>query len=55
MRTDNTEELAAHILQYTTAVCNANHHMRLLVLTEVKRMIDVELNRMSGLEPDRNK
>ena len=55
MRTDNTEELAAHILQYTTALCNEHHHMRLLVLTEVKRMIDVELNRMSGLDPDRNK
>ena len=55
MRTDLTDELCANALTYVRALCNDTHHPQVVVLTELKRMIDIELNRMSGLEPDRNK
>ena len=55
MRTDNTNELAANALTYVRALCNEQHHPPVIVLTELKRLIDLELNRMAGLEPDRNK
>ena len=55
MRTDMASDLAANALTYVRALCYEQHHPELLVLTELKQMIETELNRMAGLNPDRNK
>ena len=55
MRTDMANELAANALTYVRALCNETHHPPVIVFTELKQLIDVELNRMAGLDPDRNK
>ena len=53
MRTDNAKELAEHCFRYVTPVCNANHHDRLSVLSELLKLIQVELNVAAASEPDR--
>ena len=55
MRTDMAEELAASGLTYVRALCYESNHPEILVLTELKTLIEIELNRMAGLDPDRNK
>ena len=55
MRTDMANDLAANALTYVRALCYEQHHPELLVLTELKQMIEAELNRMAGLDSSRNK
>ena len=55
MRTDMAGDLAANALTYVRALCYEQHHPELLVLTELKQMIEAELNRMAGLDSSRNK
>ena len=55
MRTDNAKELAEHCFRYVTPVCNANHHDRLSVLSELLKLIQVELNVAAASEPERNR
>ena len=55
MRTDNTDELAQHVIAYAKALCNEHYHEQVTVFTEIGRLCNVELNQMSGLDPARNK
>ena len=55
MRTDRYSELAEHAIVYIKSLCNEAHHDQVTVFTEVGRLCNAELNRMIGLEPDRNK
>ena len=55
MRTDMAEDLAANALTYVRALCYEQNHPELIVLTELKQMIQEELKRMAGVDPDRNK
>ena len=55
MRTDNTHELAEHAIAYIRSLCFESNHSSVMVFTAVKEKIDIELNRMAGLDPDRNK
>ena len=54
MRTDRTNELAEHAIQYIRSLCNEAYHDHVTVFTEVGRLCNAELNRMSGLDPARN-
>ena len=54
MRTDRYGELAEHTIAYMKALCHEAHHDQVTVFTEVARLCNAELNRMSGLDPARN-
>jgi len=55
MRNDQVKELAEHCLRYVTPVCTQNHHRRLDVLSEMLRLIRVELNVAAASDPMRNR
>ena len=55
MRTDNSKELADHILGYSVAKCNEHHHDWISVLTQLQKLIKIELNVDAGNDPGRNK
>jgi len=55
MRTDNSKELAEHILGYSVAKCNEHHHDWISVLTALKKLIEVEINLNEGNDPNRNR
>lgn len=55
MRTDMTKELSVHALQYIKALCNEGNHDKVALLTQIKRLIDVELNLVQGNDPMRNR
>ena len=55
MRTDKSKELAEHILGYSVAKCFEHHHDWMSVLTQLQRLIEIELNLDAGNDPDRNR
>ena len=55
MRTDMTKELSVHVLQYIKSLCNEGNHDRVALLTQVKHLIDVEINLERANDPMRNR
>ena len=49
------KELAQHIFQYVDPVVNVNYADRESVLKQLKILVDIEVNRLSALDPDRNR
>ena len=50
-----TKELAEHVVAYAKTVCNEGNHSQVLVFTEIEKLLNAELNQMSGLDTARNK
>tara|TARA_B100000073_G_C23407154_1_gene441688 strand:- start:203 stop:364 length:162 start_codon:yes stop_codon:yes gene_type:complete len=49
------KELAQHIYQYIDPVVNVNSADRQSVLEQLKTLVDREINRLTALDPNRNR
>jgi hypothetical protein len=55
MKPNQVVELAEHCLRYVTPVCEMNFQLRLDVLSEMHKLIQIELNQASAMDPMRNR
>ena len=55
MRSDKSKELAQNIMGYAVAKCFEHHHDYTSVLTQLRRLVEIELNLAEVNDPDRDR